>query len=685
MAEVRRIFISATSRDLASVRRAVKDRLVTLGYLPFEQAHFGLHPGTIDSLLRDKIEQSDAVIHIVGEMYGLGPPTNGSQPRSYSQIEYDLAREFGKPLFLIVCDEKFPFDSHETEDNQKRSLQQAHRDAILRGDHKYDVVSNGAEIEALLGTLALQLQDLRQETKRAHEEISRHEYRSKRRFFALGGLIVIGCIVGGLIFWQVNRQRGDLERTRQLQQAMLVRMLPADDPLRADSIREKLSDAQTYRRLLVRELAPQFGLTAEEAEGRLERQAEVALHDAKSDAKNKAQQLLAAGRFDDAIRLLDQAIADAARPLRELQTAKGDAHFAAFRLREAEEAYRKAADLVDEKVEPLPWSAAQTKIAEVLEEQGHYSDTEPLRRRIAEISAREVGADHPTSGATLNNYASVLWHLRRYSDAEPLYRRALYIYQGKLGAEHAHVSAVLNNLAALYSAQADYKQAEALYQRALENREKTLGKEHPEVAESLNNLADLYLRQERYPEAESLLRRAIDIWQQKLGAEHPHVATGLKNLGVAYRNQGKLLEAKAPYERALAIREKIFGKEHPDVARSVHDLGVLCYRQKDYSEAEKFFRRALAIQENSESLDLALTLHNLGALYAGTGKPREADKLYQRELDLREKIQGPEHPGVALSLESYAAFLRETGKGDAAAEAEARAKTIRAKLANASQ
>ena len=92
MAEVPRIFISATTRDLASIRRKVKDRLVTLSYLPVEQEHFGLHPGTIRSLLREKIGQSDAVVHIVGELYGTGLQEKGSDSRSYTQIEYDLGQ-----------------------------------------------------------------------------------------------------------------------------------------------------------------------------------------------------------------------------------------------------------------------------------------------------------------------------------------------------------------------------------------------------------------------------------------------------------------------------------------------------------------------------------------------------------------------------------------------------------------
>ena len=46
-----------------------------------------------------------------------------------------------------------------------------------------------------------------------------------------------------------------------------------------------------------------------------------------------------------------------------------------------------------------------------------------------------------------------------------------------------------------------------------------------------------------------------------------------------------------------------------------------------------------------------------------------------------QRLNGPEHLRVALSLEHYAALLREIGRGNEAVEMEARAKAIRAKLA----
>ena len=68
-------------------------------------------------------------------------------------------------------------------------------------------------------------------------------------------------------------------------------------------------------------------------------------------------------------------------------------------------------------------------------------------------------------------------------------------------------------------------------------------------------------------------------------------------------------------------------------------------------------------------------------LYVAQGLYAEAEPLYRRTLTIIEKTLGSGHPNVAMSLENYAALLRETGRSAEANEMEARAKAIRAKHA----
>ena len=71
----------------------------------------------------------------------------------------------------------------------------------------------------------------------------------------------------------------------------------------------------------------------------------------------------------------------------------------------------------------------------------------------------------------------------------------------------------------------------------------------------------------------------------------------------------------------------------------------------------------------------------MALLYQVSGQYAEAEPLYQRALAIWEKALGPEHLNVAQSLENYADLLRKTGRADEAAELEARAQAIRAKIA----
>ncbi len=142
---------------------------------------------------------------------------------------------------------------------------------------------------------------------------------------------------------------------------------------------------------------------------------------------------------------------------------------------------------------------------------------------------KELGLDIDLA-YTLNNLAFLYNNQGRYSEAEPLYQQALAIRRRLLGEEHPDVATSLNDLAYLYYNQGRYAEAEPLLQQALAIRRRLLGEEHPDVATSLNNLALLYNNQGRYAEAELLYMQALESRDQLLGANHPNTVTVRNNL-----------------------------------------------------------------------------------------------------------------------------------------------------------
>jgi hypothetical protein len=138
------VLISAATRELSSYREEVKNALLTLKILPIEERNFRLAYGPLVTMLRNLIGPCDAVIHLAGFDYGAEPPQlqPGDSRRSYTQIEYDVARELKKPLFLFLATEDCQPDRLSTQSDEERQLQLTHRRVIEEcGDVYYRFAS----------------------------------------------------------------------------------------------------------------------------------------------------------------------------------------------------------------------------------------------------------------------------------------------------------------------------------------------------------------------------------------------------------------------------------------------------------------------------------------------------------------------------------------------------------------
>jgi hypothetical protein len=109
-----RVFISAVTRELGSVRKLVKKGLEDNDYHAVEQDNFPPDYRDLVDKLRERIASCDAVVHIAGHCFGAEPPQrpDGTPRRSYTQMEYDLAIELGKPVYVFLTADRFPADPH---------------------------------------------------------------------------------------------------------------------------------------------------------------------------------------------------------------------------------------------------------------------------------------------------------------------------------------------------------------------------------------------------------------------------------------------------------------------------------------------------------------------------------------------------------------------------------------------
>lgn len=91
------VFLSSTFRDLEPFRAAAIKAIRAAGHREIAMESFGAQAGDMESTLADNIKRSDIVIAAVGQRAGSRP-----RDRSVSEMEYDWALEYGKPILRFV-------------------------------------------------------------------------------------------------------------------------------------------------------------------------------------------------------------------------------------------------------------------------------------------------------------------------------------------------------------------------------------------------------------------------------------------------------------------------------------------------------------------------------------------------------------------------------------------------------
>ncbi len=152
-----RVFVSSTTADLGGCRAAVAEVLRKERNLDvIDEAHFPvMRYDEVRRLLWEKIQISDGVIFLIGFHFGGGPEVAvGQQPRSFAQIEWDIARELEKPCHVFVqqsCEGLGSgIDEPPPEGEVKKRTQEQHREAVMGGkvDRFWHEFSTFAELVA---------------------------------------------------------------------------------------------------------------------------------------------------------------------------------------------------------------------------------------------------------------------------------------------------------------------------------------------------------------------------------------------------------------------------------------------------------------------------------------------------------------------------------------------------------
>lgn len=149
MPEKPRIFLSAVTKELGSVRDQLAVELRRRGCELAVQEEFRTTSGTLLEKLHDCILECHAVVCLMGERYGAEPPSaeatryafsftqdgsnTGVTPRhSYTQWEYLFARRMNKATFVFLPSKTAPRDSSHKENPEPEDLQQLQQHFIQK-------------------------------------------------------------------------------------------------------------------------------------------------------------------------------------------------------------------------------------------------------------------------------------------------------------------------------------------------------------------------------------------------------------------------------------------------------------------------------------------------------------------------------------------------------------------------
>lgn len=623
------IFISAVSRELQSTRFIVANTLTALGYKPTWQDIPPAETGDVKTILRNGVDQSHAILQIVGRSYGFAPtePDEEFGAVSYTQYEALYAHSKKKPVWYIILDESHPTDCENDEPEELQKLQsdyrtqiQAHRDICHFSD-------SPRSTESIVRKLC--------------EDISKHRRRRSRQR-ALVIILVLLTIAG--IVWSAQRPgktaeslspatapalelaatgrpeaEAFLDEPAPEQPAEEVAIIPsplsdmekilfglADAENRSSLPGEKLTMGELRTRAYTL-LETEFGLAAGTLAASLPAFALEVYEKPDTDLIMKASAAYALNQFEEAEKLFlgeeskdGAAMKNSGKEANELRTKRiqaleGAAQFATAQIQYARavELYRAAAALTSVDRDPLEWARIQHMLAYALTYNGQYSDVADTLSKVIPVYEKHLGAEHTATLSSSNNLANALNSLGKHAEAEEQHRAVLAIRERVLGLDHPDTLISRNNLAAAQNYQGKHSEAEEQQRAVLEVRGRTLGAEHPDTLFSRNILAKTLSDQGKHAEAEEQHRAVLAARERILGAEHPDTLSSRNDLAKSLRSLQKFAEAEEQYRTVLAIRERALGTEHHDVYLSCHSLALSLVSQGKKEEALVFAQRGL--------------------------------------------------------------------------------------------
>ncbi len=182
-------------------------------------------------------------------------------------------------------------------------------------------------------------------------------------------------------------------------------------------------------------------------------------------------------------------------------------------------------------------------------------------------------------------------------------------------------------------------------------------------------LGQSYSAIDKFELADKALKRALLIDTNRGPAGIRHRARDLEALGNNSLFAGELLLARSFFQKANAIVLRMEGNNSPSVSDNYDRLATIAYLLGDSQQAESLFRARIKIDEKvlgPQHPDVALTLNNLGRTLLERRAFAEALPLLERSARISLKEKGAMHDDMAFILNNLGLAQLQSGQTTAA-------------------
>lgn len=304
---------------------------------------------------------------------------------------------------------------------------------------------------------------------------------------------------------------------------------------------------------------------------------------------------------------------------------------------------------------------------------GMFAVADPSEARGATITAREI-VDRAASnfraslkdepevqseiGLTLGEVYGALG-LYRQSDTLIRSMAGISVSNGTIAARQAVLSGEsqfrLGN----------YDQAIKDFRRALVLMDDSEERNEALLSQAQVGLGQSYSAIDKFDLADKALRRALAIDTDRGPAGLRHRARDLEALGNNALFAGNLEEARGYFQQSNAIVLTSEGNNSPSVSDNYDRLATIAYLLGDSRQAERLFRARITIDEKvlgPDHPDVALTLNNLGRILLERRAFAEALPLLERSARISLKEKGAMHDDMAFVLNNLGLAQQHSGQ-----------------------